>query len=66
MFVLFSYREEKTEALAEAKEELEQTNLTAVKLKEEVHYYINKQMYLISFHNYVYFIVSASTNQSRC
>jgi len=51
MFVLFSYREEKTEALAEAKEELEQTNLTAVKLKEEVHYYINKQMYLISFHN---------------
>lgn len=31
-------REEKTEALAEAKEELEQTNLTAVKLKEEVHY----------------------------
>jgi len=55
MFVLFSYREEKTEALAEAKEELEQTNLTAVKLKEEVHNYLNKQMYFINFHDSVCF-----------
>lgn len=34
------FREEKTEALAETKEELEQTNLIVVKLKEEVNLYI--------------------------
>lgn len=55
MYVLFYFREEKTEALAEAREELEQTNLTAVKLKEEVHHYSIKQMYLISFNDYVCF-----------
>lgn len=33
------FREEKTEALAETKEELEQTNLTVIKLKEEVNVY---------------------------
>lgn len=41
IIILSIYREEKTELLAEAREELEQTNLTVVKLKEEVnqHFY---------------------------